>query len=224
MSFIEAEDLVKYYKTGETKRVVLKKLDLEVERGELTLVIGPSGSGKTTLLNILGGIDRADAGDIRINDRNISDATDEELRQHRAHYVGFIFQFYNLMPTLNTRENVEIGCEVKDWNKEKVKKESIRYLKRVGLGREMEKFPQQLSGGQQQRVAIARALAKHPKIIFGDEPTGNLDEETSMQIIELLRDVNKKYGTTMIIVSHDRALRKYADNIYKLSHGKLQEV
>lgn len=224
MSFIEAEDVVKSYKTGETKRVVLKELDLEVERGELTLVIGPSGSGKTTLLNILGGIDRADAGDIRINDRNISDATDEELRQHRAHYVGFIFQFYNLMPTLNTRENVEIGCEVKDWNKEKVKKESIRYLKRVGLRREMEKFPQQLSGGQQQRVAIARALAKHPKIIFGDEPTGNLDEETSMQIIELLRDVNKKYGTTMIIVSHDRALRKYADNIYKLSHGKLQEV
>lgn len=224
MGFLEAQNVNKSYITGETEREVLKSLEFEVKRGDMTLVIGPSGSGKTTLLNLLGGIDRADSGDISVGGRNLSEASDEELRKHRANYVGFIFQFYNLMPTLTALENVELGCEVRDWGKKKVKRESKNYLKRVGLEREMKKFPQQLSGGQQQRVAIARALAKHPKIIFGDEPTGNLDEKTSMQIIELLREVNKKFGTTMVIVSHDRALREFADDIYELSKGKIQQV
>ncbi len=224
MNFLEAEDLHKSYRTGETEREVLEGLDLSVKEGELSLIIGPSGSGKTTLLNILGGIDRADSGEIKIEERELSKASDEELRKHRAEYVGFIFQFYNLMPTLSARENVELGCEVKDWSKKKVIKESKRYLTKVGLKEETDKFPQQLSGGQQQRVAIARALAKHPKMILGDEPTGNLDEETSMEIIELLRDVNKRFGTTMVIVSHDRALRDYADDIYELRHGRLNEV
>lgn len=224
MTFLDAQDVCKTYVSGETERAVLNDLDLNVDEGELTLIIGPSGSGKTTLLNLLGGIDRPDSGSIVVGNRNISNASDEELRKHRAEYVGFIFQFYNLMPTLSARENVELGCEIKDWSKEKVKKESELYLKRVGLKKELEKFPQQLSGGQQQRVAIARALAKHPKIIFGDEPTGNLDEETSLQIIELLRDVNHRFGTTMVIVSHDRELRQYADNIYELRKGKLNEV
>ncbi len=224
MNFLEAEDLHKSYRTGETEREVLEGLDLSVKEGELSLIIGPSGSGKTTLLNILGGIDRADSGEIKIEERELSKASDEELRKHRAEYVGFIFQFYNLMPTLSARENVELGCEVKHWSKKKVIKESKRYLTKVGLKEETDKFPQQLSGGQQQRVAIARALAKHPKMILGDEPTGNLDEETSMEIIELLRDVNKRFGTTMVIVSHDRALREYADDIYELRHGRLNEV
>lgn len=224
MTFFEAEGVSKSYMSGETEREVLNDLELDVEEGDMTLIIGPSGSGKTTLLNLLGGIDRPDSGKIMVGDRNISEASDEELRRHRAEYVGFIFQFYNLMPTLSARENVELGCEIRDWSKKKVKKESELYLKRVGLKKELEKFPQQLSGGQQQRVAIARALAKHPKIIFGDEPTGNLDEETSLQIIELLRDVNHRFGTTMIIVSHDRELRQYADSIYELRKGKLTEV
>jgi len=224
MTFLEADDICKSYKSGETERVVLKNLELNVEKGDLTLIMGPSGSGKTTLLNLFGGIDRPDSGIIQVGNKTISDASDEELRKHRAEYVGFIFQFYNLMPTLSARENVELGCEIREWSKEKVKKESEKYLKRVGLRKELEKFPQQLSGGQQQRVAIARALAKHPKIIFGDEPTGNLDEETSIQIIELLRDVNHRFGTTMVIVSHDRELRQYADDIYELRKGKLNEV
>ncbi len=224
MSLLEAEDLWKSYTSGGTERDVLSGLDLEVDESDLILVIGPSGSGKTTLLNLLGGIDRPDSGTICVGDKELSGASDEDLRKHRAEYVGFIFQFYNLMPTLSARENVELGCEVKDWSKKKVIKESKRYLTKVGLKEETDKFPQQLSGGQQQRVAIARALAKHPKMILGDEPTGNLDEETSMEIIELLRDVNKRFGTTMVIVSHDRALREYADDIYELRHGRLNEV
>jgi len=224
MTFLKAENISKSYMSGETEREVLSDLGLNIEKGDMTLIIGPSGSGKTTLLNLLGGIDRPDSGKIVVDNRNISHASDDELRKHRAEYVGFIFQFYNLMPTLSAIENVELGCEIRDWSKEKVKKESEKYLKRVGLKKELEKFPQQLSGGQQQRVAIARALAKHPKIIFGDEPTGNLDEETSMQIIELLRDVNHRFGTTMVIVSHDRELRQYADNIYELRKGRLNEV
>ncbi len=224
MSFLEAQNVNKSYISGKTEREVLKDLELKVEKGDMTLVIGPSGSGKTTLLNLLGGIDRADSGDISVGERNLSKASDDELRKHRAEYVGFIFQFYNLMPTLTALENVELGCEVRDWGKGKVKTESKKYLKRVGLKREMKKFPQQLSGGQQQRVAIARALAKHPKVIFGDEPTGNLDEKTSEQIIELLREVNQKFGTTMVIVSHDRALREYADEIYQLKKGGLHEM
>ncbi len=224
MGFLSAIDIHKSYKSGETQRRVLNGLSLGVQEGDMTLVMGPSGSGKTTLLNILGGIDSADEGRITFDGKDVSSFSRGELREYRATRVGFIFQFYNLMPTLNARDNVELGCEVKDWNQERVREESGKYLEKVGLNRDMEKFPQQLSGGEQQRVAIARALAKDPQIILGDEPTGNLDEETSTQIIELLRDVNRNLGTTMVIVSHDRGLREYADNIYELRHGKLSEL
>ncbi len=224
MTFISARGLDKSYITGESERKVLDGLSIEVDEGRLILIMGPSGSGKTTLLNILGGIDRPDKGNLKVGNRDLTDASREALRNYRREEVGFIFQFYNLMPNLTVRENVELACEVLDWKSDKAEREALAYIESVGLTDKVDKFPQQLSGGEQQRVAIARGLAKHPKVIFGDEPTGNLDEETSINIIELLRDVNRDYNTTMVIVSHDRGLQRYADSIYELTKGKLEEV
>lgn len=221
---ISVHNLHKGYESGTGRKKVLSGLSLEADEGDMLMIMGPSGSGKTTLLNVLGGIDRPDEGSIIVGDDSLTEMSDEGLRKYRRRDVGFIFQFYNLVPTLNAFENVELGCEVMGWDGEKVEKESKAYLDRVGLGNHIQKFPQQLSAGEQQRVAIARALAKQPRVIFGDEPTGNLDEETSLRVIELLRDENKKRQTTMVIVSHDLELRNYADRIYRLRMGKLKET
>lgn len=218
------QNLHKSYESGNEQKSVLSGLNLEAGKGDMLIIMGPSGSGKTTLLNILGGIDRPDNGSVEVGDNDLTEMSGDELREYRRKHVGFIFQFYNLIPTLNATENVELGCEVLDWDGKKVEKESKIYLERVGLQDHAQKFPQQLSAGEQQRVAIARALAKQPKIIFGDEPTGNLDEETSFKIIKLLREVNKKHQTTMIIVSHDPELRNYADRTLRLRMGELKET
>ena len=224
MSLVEISGLHKsYVSAGETTKV-LKGVDLRAKEGEMIMIMGPSGSGKTTLLNLLGGIDGADEGTIVVSGERISDMKRKQLSKFRREKVGFIFQFYNLIPTLSARENVELGLEmlVKDRKEQRAKAE--KYLKLVGLDDKMNNFPQELSGGEQQRVAVARALAKEPKIILADEPTGNLDESREESVMGLMRDLRKKLGMTFFIVSHNTRLRQYVDRTLDLRRGKLVEA
>lgn len=217
--FIEISDIKKSYGTGESKVEVLKGISFEVEKGEFCVLLGPSGSGKTTLLNIIGGIDDADSGYISINGEKIENMKEKSLTEYRRRHLGYIFQMYNLIPNLNIKENVETGAYLSE---KPLEVDDI--LKTLGLYEHRHKLPSQLSGGQQQRCSIGRAIVKNPDILLCDEPTGALDYNTSKEILRLIETVNKKYNTTIIMVTHNEAIKDMADKVVKLRDGMIRKV
>ena len=217
--FLKICDLKKSFGEGDNRIEVLKGIDFEVEKGEICVLLGPSGSGKSTLLNIIGGIDQADGGYIAIKDEKTADMKEKELTDYRRNHLGYVFQMYNLIPNLNVKENIEVGAYLSD-----KPLEIDDLLKTLGLYEHRHKLPNQLSGGQQQRTAIGRAIVKNPDILLCDEPTGALDYNTSREILKLIEDVNKKYGNTVIIVTHNDAIKNMADKVIKLKDGKVRSL
>ena len=215
---LKAENLVKTFKVGESTLNAVDGVSFEIEKGDLVIIVGPSGAGKTTLLNLIGGMDKATSGSLIVDKKDVAKYNEKELTLYRRNDVGFVFQFYNLMPNLTALENVELATELK---KDSLDPKTI--LESVGLGERLKNFPGQLSGGEQQRVSIARAIAKNPKIILCDEPTGALDYKTGKNILKLLSDVAKKKGKTIIIVTHNSALTEIGDKVFKIKNGKIEE-
>ena len=215
--FLNVKGLKKSFGSGDTKQDVLKGLDFTVGKGEFCVLLGPSGSGKSTLLNILGGIDNADAGEIIINGDKLEDMDEKSLTRYRRKHLGYVFQMYNLIPDLNVKENIETGAYLSD---EPLDIDEL--LKILGLYEHRHKLPNQLSGGQQQRVSIGRAIVKNPDILLCDEPTGALDYTTSKEILRLIEEVNRKYGNTVIMVTHNEAIKQMADHVIKLRDGKIR--
>ena len=214
---VELKNVSKTYKTGEKEFKALDSIDLSINKGELVVVLGPSGAGKSTLLNLIGGMDIPTKGDVIIDGEDISNYNEDQLSTYRAENIGFIFQFYNILPTLTVLENVDI---VKEIVKNPI--DSKEAIKDVGLIEHINKFPNQLSGGEQQRVAIARAIVNNPKMLLCDEPTGNLDPTMSMEIMNVLDDINKTWGTTIIVVTHDKAIvNKMKKQVITLKEGRL---
>lgn len=197
---------------------VLKGINFEVQKGEICVLLGPSGSGKSTLLNIIGGIDDADSGYVSINDEKTKDMKESELTKYRRKHLGYVFQMYNLIPNLNVKENIEVGAYLSD-----SPLDIDELLNTLGLSEHKYKIPNQLSGGQQQRTAIGRAIVKNPDILLCDEPTGALDYHTSKEILKLIEDVNKKYGNTVIMVTHNDAIQNMADRVIKLRDGEIMD-
>lgn len=217
--FIEISDIKKAYGSGESRVEVLKGISFGIEKGEFCVLLGPSGSGKTTLLNIIGGIDDADSGYISINGEKIENMKEKELTDYRRRHLGYIFQMYNLIPNLNIKENVETGAYLSE---KPLDVDDI--LKTLGLYEHRHKLPSQLSGGQQQRCSIGRAIVKNPDILLCDEPTGALDYNTSKEILRLIETVNKKYNTTIVMVTHNEAIKDMADKVVKLRDGMVRKV
>lgn len=218
MTYIELKQINKIYK-GQIENHALKDISFSIPKGHLTVILGPSGAGKTTLLNILGGMDFPSSGDIIIDDKNISKLSSKELTKYRKDDVGFVFQFYNLMPNLTALENVELACEVK---KDSLNPKEI--LSYVGLEDRISSFPAKLSGGEQQRVSIARAIAKNPKILLCDEPTGALDSQTGKNILSLLKNISYQGKTNVIIVTHNSFLKDIADEVIYIKNGKIDKI
>ncbi|MDE6005547.1 MAG: ABC transporter ATP-binding protein [Oscillospiraceae bacterium] len=216
--FLEIRGIKKHFGEGESRVEVLKGIDAEIEKGEICVLLGPSGSGKSTLLNIIGGIDSADNGYISINDEKTADMNEKKLTIYRRKHLGYIFQMYNLIPNLNIKENVEVGAYLSD-NPLDVDE----LLKTLGLYQHRHKLPNQLSGGQQQRTAIGRAIVKNPDILLCDEPTGALDYNTSKEILKLIENLNKKYGSTIVMVTHNDAIKNMADRVIKLRDGVIRK-
>jgi putative ABC transport system ATP-binding protein len=214
-----ARGITKIYHMGEVDVQALRGVDLDLYSGEFVVLLGPSGSGKSTLLNILGGLDRVTAGDVTYEGRDLARANDRDLTEYRRHYVGFVFQFYNLIPSLTARENVMVVTEIA---RDPMKADEALHL--VGLGDRMDHFPSQLSGGQQQRVAIARAIAKRPAVLLCDEPTGALDSETGILVLEALLRVNQELGTTTAVITHNADIAHIADRIIHLTDGHISRV
>ncbi len=223
MNTVEITDLFKSYKTGSETTEVLKGLDLGLKKGEMVMIMGPSGSGKTTLLNILGGIDKSDSGGVEVSGQDLMKMHTKSLLGFRRDHVGFIFQFYNLIPTLTALENVELGLENLIKGKAEVRNRAMKYMELVGLKDKINNFPQELSGGEQQRVAVSRALAKEPALILADEPTGNLDEDREEKIMKLMNTLQHDLGMTFLIVSHNPRLKQYVDRTLILRKGVLAE-
>ena len=213
--FLEINELKKSFGSGDYKVDVLKGISFGVEKGEMCVLLGPSGSGKSTLLNIIGGID---SGYISINGEKTADMKEKELTYYRRKHLGYVFQMYNLIPNLNVKENIEVGAYLSD-----NPLEIDDLLKTLGLYEHRHKLPNQLSGGQQQRTAIGRAIVKNPDILLCDEPTGALDYNTSKEILKLIENVNKKYGNTVIMVTHNDAIKNMADKVIKLKDGKIRD-
>ncbi len=216
--FLEISDIKKHFGEGESRVEVLKGIHAEIEKGEICVLLGPSGSGKSTLLNIIGGIDNADSGYIRIGGEKTEDMNEKALTLYRRKHLGYIFQMYNLIPNLNIKENVEVGAYLSD-NPLDVDE----LLKTLGLYEHRHKLPNQLSGGQQQRTAIGRAIVKNPDILLCDEPTGALDYNTSKEILKLIEEINHKYGNTVIMVTHNDAIKNMADRVIKLRDGVIRK-
>ncbi|ERJ12494.1 ABC transporter ATP-binding protein [Haloplasma contractile] len=216
---IKVEQVKKTYVTGEVKTHALRGIDLKIKEGELVVILGPSGSGKSTLLNVISGLDTVTEGTIRVNNQEITSYNEKKLTSFRRNKLGFIFQSYNLLPNLTTYENVEVGEYL---SKSPLSINDI--LNQVGLKSEKNKFPYQMSGGQQQRVSIARAVVKNPSILFCDEPTGSLDEDTGKQVLKVLQDLNNELGTTIIIVTHNIAIKDIADRVIKMRSGEIDEI
>lgn len=211
--------LTKVYGEGQAAVHALRGVDLDIPRGEIVVLLGPSGSGKSTLLNILGGLDRATEGEALFQDQNLCTMTDAQLTQYRRNHVGFVFQFYNLMPSLTARENVELVTEIA-----RAPMNPDEALALVGLSNRAHHFPSQLSGGEQQRVAIARAVAKKPTVLFCDEPTGALDSKTGRSVLEVIKDVNENLGATVLIVTHAAATADMADRVIHFADGNIHKV
>ena len=216
--FLTVKDLKKSYGSGSTKVEVLKGINFEVQKGEICVLLGPSGSGKSTLLNIIGGIDDADSGYVSINDEKTKDMKESELTKYRRKHLGYVFQMYNHIHNLNVKENIEVGAYLSD-----SPLDIDELLNTLGLSEHKYKLPNQLSGGQQQRTAIGRAIVKNPDILLCDEPTGALDYHTSKEILKLIEDVNKKYGNTVIMVTHNDAIQNMADRVIKLRDGEIMD-
>ena len=216
--FLEINNLKKSFGTGESRVEVLKGIQFSVEKGEICVLFGPSGSGKSTLLNIIGGIDEADSGSIVIEGEKIEDMNEKTLTRYRRKHLGYVFQMYNLIPNLTVKENMEVGAYLSDHPLD-----INDLLKTLGLYDHRDKLPNQLSGGEQQRVSIARALAKNPKLLLCDEPTGALDYHTSKEILKLIGDVNQKYGNTVIMVTHNDAIKNMADRVIRLRDGQIRK-
>jgi putative ABC transport system ATP-binding protein len=223
-TLVMLEDVVKSYAMGEVTVTALNHTDLTLRRGEFVAILGPSGSGKTTLLNLLGGIDSPTEGRIVIDGEDISTYDQRQLTLFRRRKVGFVFQFFNLIPTLSAQENVEFALELAQRDGTPLALKAADLLRQVGLGDRMTHFPYQLSGGEQQRVAVARALAKEPSLILGDEPTGNLDYRTGKLVLSALREVNRTAGTTVVIVTHNTPLAAVADRVLHLRDGHVAEI
>ncbi len=211
--------LTKVYGEGRSAVHALRGVDLDIPEGEIVVLLGPSGSGKSTLLNIIGGLDRASAGDAFFRDQNLCEMTDRQLTLYRRDHVGFIFQFYNLMPSLTAYENVELVTEI---SRDPMSPDEA--LAMVGLRERVDHFPAQLSGGEQQRVAIARAVAKRPTVLFCDEPTGALDSTTGRSVLRVLRDVNEKLGATVLIVTHAASQAAMADRVIHFADGGIRQI
>ena len=216
--FLTVKDLKKSYGSTSNKVEVLKGINFEVEKGEICVLLGPSGSGKSTLLNIIGGIDDADLGYVSIDSEKTKDMKEKELTRYRRKNLGYVFQMYNLIPNLNVKENIEVGAYLSD-----SPLDINELLNTLGLYEHRHKLPNQLSGGQQQRTAIGRAIVKNPDILLCDEPTGALDYHTSKEILKLIEDVNKKYGNTVIMVTHNDAIQNMADRVIKLRDGQIRD-
>lgn len=221
-AFLTLDKLVKSYPEGGTRRVVLKGASGQVQASETVVILGTSGSGKSTLLNLIGGIDQPDSGKIYLDGLVLSDLDDHRRTLFRRENIGFIYQFFNLIPTLTVEENVSLPLELLGKPPTLTKKMVAKILETVGLGELLKKYPEQLSGGEQQRVAIARALVHEPSLILADEPTGNLDNETGAQVLDLLLSLVKKSGKSLIIVTHNQEIISLADRIYYLIDGKLE--
>ncbi|WP_440998540.1 ABC transporter ATP-binding protein [Fodinibius sp. SL11] len=221
---IQLKSLTKSYKEGDKSRSVLDKLDLSIEEGEMIVLLGRSGSGKSTLLNIVSGIDRPDSGKVIIGETDLSNMDEKNRTLFRRKGIGFVFQSFNLIPTLTALENVLLPLKLKGDDDRNIADKAQQYLDQVGLGDRGESYPDRLSGGEQQRVAIARALAHEPMLILADEPTGNLDYETGRTILDMLNSLVRKNGRTMIIATHDRDICKIADRVVELKSGKLHDV
>src|SRR5512140_1780990 len=221
MSLIQTENLTKVYGTGEAAVIALDHVSLQIKEGEFVAVMGPSGCGKSTLLHLLGGLDRPSEGGVSIDGTAIADMKDDDLTKLRRRKMGFIFQFFNLIPVLNAVENASLPITLDGVKPSEAKKRAAEWLKRFGLGDRLTSRPDQLSGGQQQRVAIARALVAEPALILADEPTGNLDTRSGNEIASLLRNVVKQYGRTVIMVTHDPRIAAYADRIVFLKDGRV---
>lgn len=215
--FLELNQIKKSFGNGENRVQVLKGIDLAVEKGEFCVLLGPSGSGKSTLLNILGGIDRADSGDILIDGERMADMNEKALTLYRRRHLGYIFQMYNLIPNLTVRENIEVGAYL---SRRPLDVDELLHL--LGLWDHRGKLPNQLSGGQQQRTSIGRAIVKNPDILLCDEPTGALDYKTGKEILKLIETVNQKYGNTVIMVTHNDAIRLMADRVVRLRDGAIR--
>lgn len=219
MSFVTFENVGKIYKTGDVEVRALKGVSFDIEQGEICVVVGQSGAGKTTLLNILGGMDTLTEGKVTLDGKDISKLNEKQMAAYRRYDIGFVFQFYNLIPNLTAVENVEIASQL---SREPL--DSVEVMKMVGLKDRMANFPAQLSGGEQQRVAIARALAKNPKLLLCDEPTGALDYETGKAILKLLQDTCRRSGMTVVIITHNSALTAMADRVVKIKNGTIDSV
>lgn len=217
--FITVENLKKSYQAGENKNEVLGGISLTLEQGQIGVILGPSGSGKSTLMNIIGGVDRADSGSIHVDGLEITSLDDDRLTNYRRDSVGFIFQFYNLVPNLTVTENIEVVSNI---SKDPLDINTV--LNAVGLEAKKKSFPRELSGGEQQRVAIARAIVKNPKLLLCDEPTGALDYETAHGVLSLLQQVNRDLGTTVLMITHNTAIGDMANVVYKLRSGEIVET
>ncbi|MDU1831889.1 MAG: ABC transporter ATP-binding protein [Finegoldia magna] len=219
MAYIEMKNSYKRYKSGQSEIIANNDISFEIEKGELAIILGSSGAGKSTVLNILGGMDTNDEGQVIIAGKDISNYNLKQLTAYRRSDVGFVFQFYNLVTNLTAKENVELASEiVKD------ARDPIEVLKDVGLEKRINNFPAQLSGGEQQRVAIARAVAKNPKILLCDEPTGALDYNTGKQVLQILQDMSRKHGATVIIVTHNAAIAEIADRVIYMHDAKVKKI
>ena len=219
MSIIELKEVTKEYDLGEKKLLAADKISFTIEEGEFVVILGPSGAGKSTVLNLLGGMDYVTSGEISIKGKNISNYNDDQLTEYRAANIGFIFQFYNLIPTLTALENVSLTKNIV-----KNPLDAGEVLSSVGLGEHLNKFPAQLSGGEQQRVSIARAIAKNPTMLLCDEPTGALDSETGVVILSLLQKMSRENHKTVIIVTHNANLAQAADKVIRIKNGKLRDI
>lgn len=216
--FLEIKDIKKSFGDDKNKTEVLKGINFSAQKGDICVLLGPSGSGKSTLLNIIGGIDEADSGTITVNGEVIQDMNEKSLTQYRRKHLGYVFQMYNLIPNLNVKENIEVGAYLSD-----NPLDIDDLLKTLGLYEHRHKLPNQLSGGQQQRTSIGRAIVKNPSILLCDEPTGALDYNTSKEILKLIEDVNHKYGNTVIMVTHNDAIKNMADRVIKLRDGQIRK-
>lgn len=217
--FITVEKLKKSYQAGKSKNEVLKGICLTLEKGQTGVILGPSGSGKSTLMNIIGGVDRADSGSIHVDGLEITSLSEDGLTDYRRNSVGFIFQFYNLVPNLTVTENIEVVSNIS-----KAPLDMDTVLNAVGLEAKKKSFPRELSGGEQQRVAIARAIVKNPKLLLCDEPTGALDYETSHGVLSLLQKINRDFGTTVLMITHNTVIGDMANMLYKLRGGEIVET